>query len=387
MNINDITIDELRNRAGAKWREYPADVLPAWVADMDFAVAETIRAALAAEVENSTLGYAVQWPSCGLAELFAERLAKRYGWTIAPASVDYFNDVVQGIYLGLMTLSAPGEGAVVQTPVYPPFTQAVQETGRRPVFCPLVPAAGGHEIDFDMLRARIDATTRVLMLCHPQNPTGRAFTRGELEALAAIVLERKLYVISDEIHADLMLDERPHLPFAAVDPEVSARTLTLMSASKAFNIAGLGIGFGVYGSDSLRKKLHAIPHHVRGGRSTLGMAAARAAWTSGDGWLEAVRAQLRANRERIAAHVATHWPAIRHVPPQATYLAWLDCRALKLPTSPMRFFLEHAKVALSDGKAFGPEGEGWVRLNFATTPAILDEILGRMDEALKQAGA
>jgi cystathionine beta-lyase len=384
MNINDVTIEDLRQRAGAKWREYPADVLPAWVADMDFAVAETIRAALAAEIENSTLGYALQWPGCGLPELFAERMQQRYGWTISPGSVDFFNDVVQGLYLGLMTLSAPGEGAVVQTPVYPPFTQAVEETGRRPVFCPLVPTSDGYEIDFDLLRARIDTTTRIFMLCHPQNPTGRAFTRGELERLAAIVLERNLYVISDEIHADLILEDRPHLPFAAVDAEVAARTLTLMSASKAFNIAGLGIGFGVYGSDSVRRKLLAIPHHVRGGRSTLGMAAARAAWTSGDTWLASVRAQLRQNRDRVAAQVTDHWPQIRHVPPQATYLAWLDCRELKLPQPPARFFLEHAKVALSDGKAFGPEGEGYVRLNFATTPTILEEILGRMDAALRK---
>ena len=384
MNIDDITIEDLRNRAGAKWREYPPDVLPAWVADMDFAVAETIRAALATEIENSNLGYALQWRSSGLPELFAARAQNRYGWQVAPASIDFFNDVVQGLYLGIMTLSAPGEGVVVQTPVYPPFMQAVEETRRRPVCCPLVAAASGYEIDFDMLRARIDPTTRVLLLCHPQNPTGRAFTRGELEALAAVVLERKLYVVSDEIHADLMLDDRPHLPFAAVDPQVAARTLTLMSVSKAFNVAGLGIAFGVYGSDSLRSKLLAIPHHVRGGRSALGMAAARAAWTSGEAWLEAVRARLRANRDRIATQIASRWPEIRHVSPQATYLAWLDCRALALPKPPMRFFLEHAKVALSDGRTFGPEGEGHVRLNFATTPTILDAILERMDEALRK---
>jgi cystathionine beta-lyase len=192
--------------------------------------------------------------------------------------------------------------------------------------------------------------------------------------------------VADEIHADLMLDARPHLPFASLAPEIAARTITLTAASKAFNVAGLCLACAVFGSAALRARFATLPNHVRGGRSTMGMTAAAAAWRDGDSWLDETLSTLRTNRERLATHVAREWSAIRHFPPEATYLAWLDCRELALGEEPYRWFLREAKVALGEGPSFGPPGVGHVRINFATTPAILDEVLGRMRGALARRG-
>ena len=375
------SLDELRRKTSAKWTVYPPDVIPAWVADMDFELAPPIRAALDAQIDRHDLGYPAMYERSGLAELFVTRAARRYGWQIAASDVDFFSDVVQTIYLALMTLTSPGDGVLIQTPIYPPFLHAVDETQRRRVLCPLVTGAARYEIDFDALDAAA-AQSRLLLLCHPHNPTGRAFTRGELAGIAEIALRHDLIVVSDEIHADLMLDARPHVPFASLGPEIAARTLTLTAASKAFNIAGLCLACAVFGSPALRKRFASLPNHVRGGRSTLGMTAAAAAWRDGDAWLQETVQILRKNRAALADHLAREWPAIHHFPPEATYLAWLDCRALGLDEEPHRYFLREAKVALGEGPSFGPPGAGFVRVNFATTPALLQAVLARMSAAL-----
>ncbi|MGE3773858.1 MAG: MalY/PatB family protein [Gammaproteobacteria bacterium] len=375
------TLTELHRKTSAKWTVYPPEVLPAWVADMDFELAPPIRAALDAQLARHDLGYPPMYERAGLAELFAARAARRYDWPISAGDIEFFSDVVQAIYLALLSLTSPGDGILIQTPIYPPFLHAVDETGRRRILCELVPGAHRYEIDFDALDAAAAQAT-LLLLCHPHNPTGRAYTREELERLAEIVLRHDLVVVSDEIHADLMLDDRRHIPFANLAPEIAARTITLTAASKAFNVAGLCLACAVFGSASLRAHFASLPKHVRGGRSTMGMTAAAAAWRDGDAWLAETLATLRANRDMLAAHVAREWPAIRHFPPEATYLAWLDCRALELGEEPCRWFLREAKVALGEGPSFGPPGVGCVRVNFATTPAILGAVLGRMSEAL-----
>jgi len=375
------TLDELRRKTSAKWTVYPPDVLPAWVADMDFELAPPIRAALDAQLARHDLGYPPMYERSGLAELFATRAARRYDWHISPGEVEFFSDVVQAIYFALLTLTNPGDGVLIQTPIYPPFLHAVDETARRRELCELVPGATRHEIDFDALESAAARST-LFLLCHPHNPTGRAFTRAELERLADLVLRHDLIVVSDEIHADLMLDARRHVPFASLGPEIAARTITLTAASKAFNVAGLCLACAIFGSTSLRARFASFPHHVRGGRSALGIAAAAAAWRDGDTWLADTLALLRANRDTLAAHVAREWPAIRHFAPEATYLGWLDCRQLGLDEEPYRWFLRVAKVALGEGPAFGPPGVGCVRVNFATTPAILGEVLARMSTAL-----
>ncbi|MCB1746680.1 MAG: pyridoxal phosphate-dependent aminotransferase [Gammaproteobacteria bacterium] len=383
MSFEPFSEADLRQRRGEKWHHYPDDVLAAWVADMDFVVARPIRDALSARIAAADFGYPRAHRATGLPDLFAERVAKRFGWHIEARDVIILSDVVQGLYLALETLTARGDGVVIQTPIYPPFLHAAHETGRRAVHCPLVDDGEGYVIDFDQLEAAIDADTRLIMLCNPHNPSGRVFTRAELERIAALAVARDLVVVSDEIHADLVLDERPHIPIAALGADIAARTVTLMSASKAFNIAGLCMAFAHFGSRELKQRFGAVPAHARGGTNTLAIAAVDAAWRHAQPWLDEVLVQLRRNRDHVAQHVATHWPGVRHHAPEATYLAWLDMRALGLAPSPQEFLLEEARVALNDGRNFGPEGEGFVRLNFATSPEMLDAILARLDAALE----
>jgi cystathionine beta-lyase len=293
------------------------------------------------------------------------------------------SEVVQGIYVALDRYCARGEGVLVQTPVYPPFLRAVRELERRRVENPLAIGAARFEIDFDQLRA-VAADARVFLLCNPQNPTGRVFERSELEALAALAVAHDWVVIADEIHADLVYAGRALVPFGSLGPEVAARTVTLSSASKAFNIPGLRCAVAHFGSDALRERFLSLPRALRGGNGALGQAATLAAWRAGDPWLAEVLAYLDGNRRAVAAFVAEHWPAVRTWLPEATFLAWLDFRALALPRSPHAFFLERARVALSEGLAFGEPGRGFARLNFATSRPILDEILARLDGALRE---
>jgi cystathionine beta-lyase len=376
-----VDVARKRTSRGEKWTKYPERALPLWVADMDFAVAEPIRRALQRHVDTSDLGYPVHPDPTDLPEIFAARAAERYGWAVDPARVEVLTDVMQGVYVGISQLSDAGAGVVIQTPVYNPFFGAVRNNGRKLVAAPLVQGAARFEIDQDVLR-RAAAEAQVLLLSHPHNPTGRCYARAELEAIAEIALAHDLFVISDEIHADLVLSGARFVPFASLSPEVAARTLTLNSASKAFHIAGLRCAVGVFGSEEIKRRFAGVPRHVRGGINILGFEATRAAWLHGGPWLDAVVAHLRGNRDFLARAVAERLPGVVHHPPEATYLAWLDCRALALEPTPFRFFLERADVALSDGAAFGAPGEGFVRLNFATSRAILAEAVERMAKAL-----
>jgi cystathionine beta-lyase len=339
-------VDPAAKRAsrGEKWATYPPDALPLWVADMDFALAPPIRRVLERAVATSDLGYPIHPAPTDLPDVFAARARERFGWAIEPRSVELLTDVVQGMIVGVDRLSAPGDGVVVQTPIYRPFLRVVEEFGRRL----------------------------------------RVFRRAELEAVAEIALSRGLFVVSDEISADLVLSGERFVPFASLGPDVAARTLTLSSASKAFNIAGLRTAVGVFGSDEVRRRFLSLPRHVRGGIGILGLEATRAAWLEGGPWLDAALDYLRGNRELVARTVRDSLPGVVYHPGEATYLAWLDCRALGLRPSPFRFFLEKAKVALSDGPSFGAPGEGFVRLNFATSRAILSEALERMAKALSE---
>jgi cystathionine beta-lyase len=373
-----------RTSRGEKWTVY-GDALPLWVADMDFAVAEPIRRVLQRAIDASDLGYPIHPLPTDLPELFAARMRERFGWAVEPRRVEVLTDVVQGMNVALLQLSAPGDGAVVQTPIYSPFLRSVEETGRRLAENPLALGPRGYEVDLDGLR-RAAAGARILLLCHPHNPSGRCFRRAELEAIAEVALAHDLSVVSDEIHADLVLSGERFVPFASLGPEVAARTLTLTSASKALNVAGLRCAVGVFGGDALRRRFLGLPRHVRGGIGILGFEATRAAWRHGQPWLDAALEHLRGNRDFVARTVAASLPGVVHHAPEATYLAWLDCRALELRPSPFRFFLERAGVALSDGATFGTPGAGFVRLNFATSRKIVAEALERMAKALQERG-
>jgi cystathionine beta-lyase len=305
----------------------------------------------------------------------------RFGWSIDPARVEVLTDVVQGIYVAIDRFSKPGEGVVLQTPVYPPFLNAVRQLERRLVENPLVAGPTRWEMDLDGLRSIEPA--RVFLLCNPQNPTGRVFERRELEAVAEAAIAGDWLVVADEIHADLVHPGGRHIPFASLAPEVEARTLTLSSASKAFNIPGLRCAVAHFGSDAVRRRFLTLPRSLRGGVGALGQAATLAAWSKGGPWLDQVLAYLDGNRRAVAQFAAERWPTVRTWLPEATFLTWLDFEAFALPGSPGAFFLEHARVALSHGAWFGTSGRTFARLNFATSRALLGEILERMDAALR----
>lgn len=381
--LDEVRPASRRPSRGEKWSTYPDDVLPLWVADMDFPIAEPIRRVLRFAVERSDLGYPIHPAPTAIPELTAERMQRLHGWQVSPERVEILSDVVQGMYTAVHQLSEPGDGVVVQTPIYPPFLGSVANQGRRLDENPLAPSASGYVIDLDRLRRETDGRTRILLLCNPHNPTGRAFRRDELEPLAALALERGWWVVADEIHQDLVFSGHRHVPFASLSREVEARTITLTAASKAFNIAGLRCGVAIFGSDEAKRRFCALPRHLRGGIGMLGIEALEVAWRDSEPWLDEVRAYLAANRAFVIDFVRDELPGVVLHPPEATYLAWLDCRALDLRPSPFAFFLENAKVALSDGATFGAPGRGFARINFATSRAILSEALERIAKALR----
>jgi cysteine-S-conjugate beta-lyase len=382
MNVYNVTEDALRLKTGVKWNHYPEDVLPAWIADMDFQVAQPIKAALSNRIESSDFGYPLGQTQTGLPDLFCERVKQKFDWHIKSDDVLLINDVVQGLYLGLQTLSQKGDGVIVQPPIYPPFLNAVHETERRLVSVPLVLDANNYQINFDRLESSITKDTRIFMLCNPHNPTGRSFSRTELEQLSDFCCKNNLLVLSDEIHADLILDDTQHVPIASLGGDIARRTVTLMSASKAFNIAGLCLAFAHFGSTDVRKRFDALPGHVRGGTNTLSVAAVYAAWTQGDEWLANTLRVLRENRDLVSQFVMSRWPEVVYQPPEATYLAWLDMSSLNMGLEPYKHFMEKGRVALGNGIDFGSEGGQHVRLNFATSNNILRKILERMDTVI-----
>jgi cystathionine beta-lyase len=371
--------DELRRLTGIKWTRHPADVLPAWVADMDLPPPDFARQAVQALVDRGDFGYNVDAAE-RLPEAFAQWQQRHHGWSPPPDEVSVFDDVLQAISVALWLTTSPGDGVVLLTPIYPPFTKAVVEGARRVVDVPLDP--DGWRLDPDRLSAAIDDRTSAVLVCNPHNPTGRVFDEQEREALARVVVDNDLLLISDEVWGDLTHPGHQHVPMATLGPEVAARTITVSSASKAFNLAGLRCAAAHIGSKPLARSLAALPLHFLGAVASPGAEAALACWTEGDDWLAATRSFLTDRRDQLAKRLAAELPSIGFQPPEATYLAWLDCTALELDDEPREWFYHHAKVALSPGPDFGPKGRGYVRVNTATSADLVDEIIDRMVSAL-----
>jgi cystathionine beta-lyase len=277
----------------------------------------------------------------------------------------------------------PGQGVIIQTPIYHPFLDVVEELGRKLVDNPLHRTERRFEMDLDGLSQNIRPDTRLLMFCNPHNPSGRVFERDELQALADIAIEHDLLVISDEVHADLTYPGQQHIPLASISDEIAARTITLTSATKAFNIAGMKYALAHFPTPALMQH-HMDHYHPRllGVPSVFGIEATRAAWRDCNEWLEAVMTQLDENRRFIAEFLDERLPQISYRMPEAGYLFWLDCSELKLPQRAYEFFLEQAGVACSDGDEFSAYTQQCVRLNFATTPAILSDIMSRIADAV-----
>jgi cysteine-S-conjugate beta-lyase len=376
----------LRAKPSGKWTRYDPDVLPLWVADMDFALADPIKAALHDHLDHGSVGYPPFGGVPGLVPAVVERLADRFDWTVDPEAVHVMPGIIPGLFMGTMATTGPGEQVVVQPPIYPPFFMAIRQTQRAVLDNPMVDTGSGFALDLDGLRAAITPATRMLMFCNPHNPTGRVFTRAELEALAEVVLEHRLWVVSDELHADLVFDGR-HVPFASLSPEVAQRTVTLYGPTKAFNLAGLKVAFLIAQNAALLARVKAVAGYMVPGANTLGQVAALAAYRDGGPWLDAALAYLRANRDHTHARLAAEAPAVRGYAPEGTYLSWFDFRATGLGDDPAAALVERGRVALNAGGDYGVGGAGFARLNFATCRATLDAALDRIVRVVAEAGA
>jgi cystathionine beta-lyase len=312
----------------------------------------------------------------------ARWIAERHGWETDPTTYIALGDVVQGINIAVHTFTDPGDGVIVQGPIYPPFLNTIDTQVRRLVDNRLIDPTGAAELNLDELRQQAaDPRTRLMLLCNPHNPSGRVLRRDELEAIAEIALANDLVVLSDEIWMDVIFPGHKHIPFASLGPEIAARTVTMTSATKTFNLGGMRCAVAIFGSPELQQRFDSLPPRVRSAPNSLGIRATIAAWNEGGPWFDSVLRQLDTNRQMVDAFVHERMPGVRHRTPEGTFLAWLDFADLHLGQKASEFLLEHARVGLNDGDMFGG-GDSCARLNFATTPAILGEILERMAAAL-----
>jgi len=387
MNAFDLSFAELRARRNNKWSRYGSDVLPAWVADMDFAIAPPIQTALGHLVAGHDFGYPLrngERADRAIANAFERRMKSRLDWTVDVELVQPVADLVQACFASVVAFSDPSDSVVLQVPAYPPFRDAILDNGRRMIEHPLRDTGTQFALDLDALVRLIEPQTKIILFCHPQNPTGRAYGMEELRALAQVAIDHDLIVVSDEIHCDLVHAPLGHIPLACVSQEMAERTVTLSSATKGFNIAGLRCGVMHFGSQRLMQRFHQrIPRKLLGQVGITGIDATIAAWDESQPWLDAVKQHLLEARNHIAERVAKELPAARMYLPQASYLAWIDMSALELDEPPFDFFLEKARVAFSEGASFGPQYNNFVRLNFATSREILDAILDRCFDAAR----
>jgi cystathionine beta-lyase len=375
-------IIERRNTDSIKWGLYPQEVIPMWVADMDFRSAEPIIQALQMRMGHGVFGYSR--PSEMLGRALQDRMHRLYGWAISDRDIIFIPGIVTGLNIAFQAFAAPGEAVVAQPPVYFHFLRDPVRHGRILLDPPLVPNGDRYEIDFDRLERAITPITRIFVLCNPHNPVGRAFTEGELTKIAEICLRHNLILCSDEIHCDLVFPPHCHIPIASLDPEIEARTITLMSPSKTYNLAGLECGYAVIKNPELRKNWKDFSYGMIPGVNIAGHVAALAALNEGGEWLEQALEYLQRNRDDLFEYVHEQIPSIRMTRVEATYLAWLDCRETGIK-NPVEFFLKNARVALSDGAEFGKGGENFVRMNFACPRKKMLQALDQMKNALKTA--
>jgi cysteine-S-conjugate beta-lyase len=381
--LGTCALDSLRQRRSHKWRTFPADVLPAFVAEMDFDVAEPVAGAVRAALALSDLGYGDQGV---LGEAFAAFAAARLGWAADPALVFAIPDVMTGLAEVAQALTPPGAGIVINPPVYPPFWFRFGFSGRRIVTAPLArDEAGRYDLDPAALdRALGEPGVAAYLLCSPHNPTGSVWTREQLHTVADLCQRRDVLLLVDEIHAPLVLPGAEYVPFMSIDHEMTSRAFTFTSASKGWNIPGLKCGLAVAGSAEGGKLITEhwealLPGH-------LGVLASVAAFTGGQPWLDALLRQLDENRWLLRELLAGQLPGAGYVPPRASFLAWIDCRDLGLAGDPAEVFLDRGRVALSPGPNFGAQGAGFARLNMGTSPELLGEAVRRMATAVHAAG-
>jgi cysteine-S-conjugate beta-lyase len=367
-DFDALTLEVLRRRGSAKWRAVEPDVLPLWVAELDVPLAPAVTGVLREAVDTGDTGYA--YPA-GLAPAFAAFAARRWQWQVDVERCRPVADVMVGVGEALRMLTEPGDGVVVCPPVYPPFFRVPEEHGRRVVQVPLDPDGG---LDLPGIDSALADGARAVLLASPHNPTGRVWTADELAALDVVVDRHGALVVSDEIHAPLTLPGTTFTPYLAGGDRSA---VAVVSASKAFNLAGLKAALLVAGSPAVQERLSRLPEEVAYRAGHLGVLASVAAWRDGDAWLDALLVHLDRNRRLLAELLPA---GVGYAPPQASYLAWLDFRGLGLD-SPGAHLLGRGRVALVEGSDFGAVGAGFARLNLGTTRAVLEEAARRVSAA------
>ena len=376
-----------------KWNAFPEDVLPMWVADMDFPAPPPILGALHSAIGHGVLGY--EFPQKKLMESVAKRMQKLYGWDVKAEDVIPVPGLVTGFNIAARITCQPGEGILVQPPVYFPFLGVQERTGTVTQIAELKKTIHGrtlhHEVDWNVFESAVhsnDAKTSMFLLCNPHNPTGTIYSDEELTCMVEICEREDILICSDEIHSELLLDGNKHTPIAMISPEAAQRTVTLIAASKTFNVAGLFVGFAIIQNEEIREKFKKELDKLTFHTNSLGHIASEVAFSGEcDLWLEDLLIYLRKNRDFLVDYVEKNLPGIRVSNPDSTFLAWLDCSELmengKIEGSLQKFFMEKGKVALNEGARFGPGGEGFVRLNFGCPRETLVEGLKRVKRALE----
>ncbi|MEZ5278755.1 MAG: PatB family C-S lyase [Opitutaceae bacterium] len=363
-----------------KWQRYRGrDILPMWVADMDFKCAPEIQEALAARLSEGVFGYAGPTPST--IEAAVEAMDRKFEWAIQPEWLVWLPGLVRGLNLACRAVGQPGDSVLTMTPVYGPFLTSPLHADRKRIDVPVLKAGDAWQIDWEALEAAVDTRTRLLLLCNPHNPIGRVYRRNELERLADFSLRHDLIVCSDEIHCELILDPLEHIPWPTLSSGIAERSITLISPSKTFNTAGLACGLAVIPDPRLRSAFKRAGAGILAEVSCFGFTCFEAAWRKGEPWRLALLDHLRANRDRLLDFVRRELPGVTANPIEATYLAWLDISPLGL-RNPVTHFESHG-IGLSGGREFG--GADQVRLNFACPTTTLEQGLQRLKNGVEAA--
>ena len=374
--VRAMSLPDLRKRKSVKWRQFPSDVLPLPVAEMDFPIAEPIKAALRDMIDRSDTGYLGPFPE--MFEAFASFSQSRWNWQVDVSQMRTATDVGVGTVEVLRTLMNHGDRVMLNSPVYDNMWRWVAEVGATLVDVPLIEESSGLTLNLSAIESEYKAGIKVHILCHPHNPVGAIFTRESLTLLAELAQRYGVYIISDEIHGPLVYQPREFTPFLAVSDAAREVGITITSASKGFNLAGLKCAVIITNSVAIKEKINSMPISVAFRASLFGAAAATAAFKDGASWLEGILTALNENRQLIRNIVDTQIPAIKYRVPDFGYLAWLDLSALNLGDDPSKVILERGKVALNGGHMYGPKHSQFVRFNFGTSPEIITEAFDRI---------
>lgn len=373
--------DEIVDRRGTdakKYLLYPEDVLPMWIADSDFKAPQPVIDALTRRIAQGVYGYP---PISGQLKRAAARWQTvRFGWKVDPEWVEYVPGVIAGVICAVRALSRPGDNIVIQSPCYAPFADLAAHNGRHLLRNQLILRDGHYEIDFEDFEEKAsDPRTRLFILCNPHNPTGRVFTREELTRLGEICLRHHVIVLADEIHHDVVYAGSRHIPFASLSPELAARTVSFMNPSKTFNVPGFRTAAFIAENPLLKDAVHQVVVDNKAfGENLCGTIAFCTAYESCDYYADQLTAYLDGNRKMLARGLE-QVPEIRMISSEGTYFAWLDCRALGMTQDELdQFFVNRVKLGLNSGRSFGPDGTGFLRLNFACPRAVAEEALGRI---------